>query len=93
MQSTPSRAKHSTSILAPLINVDIFRSTSKIPVMLHETRRKTKKAIGWFRPADGLWNLGSGWPSGGAGYDDRNNNSDGRKVADWKTAEHRGTNR
>jgi hypothetical protein len=36
-------------------------------------------------------NLGSGWPSSGAGYDDRNNNSDGRKVAGWKAIEHRRT--
>jgi hypothetical protein len=53
MQSTPSRAKHSTSILAPLINVDIFCFASNL-VLHQKNRPTTKKAIGWFHPADGL---------------------------------------
>jgi hypothetical protein len=95
MQSTPSRTKHSTSILAPLINVDIFCFPSRFGPS-PKSRHTTKKAIGWFRPADGLWNLRPGWPSSGAGYDDRDNNSDGIELVnrpDWKKIEHRRTSK
>src|ERR1035438_6646606 len=71
-QSTPSRAKHSSSIFAPFIRVDIYSSIKSCA--------KTKKATS--RLGSPRW-----WPrnssdgaSGGAGYDDQydNNNNDYR---------------
>src|ERR1039457_3195203 len=71
-QSTPSRARHSSSIFAPFVRVDIYSSTERSP--------KTKKATS--RLGSPRW-----WPrnssdaaSSGAGYDDQydNNNDDYR---------------
>src|SRR5947209_1429211 len=69
MQSTPSRARHSNNICAPLINVDdisLFLKNFSINEKGHRP--------GVVYPADGLGNLRFRLASGGAGYDDHNNN-------------------
>src|SRR5437763_11870267 len=69
MQSTPSRARHSNNICAPLINVD------DISLFLKKLPNKRKRPSAWgVYPADGLGNLWFRLASGGAGYDDHNNN-------------------
>src|ERR1019366_3381606 len=96
MQSTPSRARHSASILAPLIKVDIRFASQK-------SRLENKKAIGRFNfsPPMAFWNS---VPAGlrGAGYDDwganndANNNSykdtvgGGEQGPGCESVEHRG---
>jgi hypothetical protein len=92
MQSTPSRARHSASILAPLIKVDIKFASEK-------SHWKTKKAISRFEfaPLMAFWNS---VPAGlsGAGYDDQdaNNNAyrntagDEVKGPGCESVEHRG---
>src|SRR5690348_12929049 len=62
MQSTPSRARHSSNICAPLINVDISSASQ-------ENRSKKQKGHqpGLIRPADGLWNLRFRLPQTGPG--------------------------
>src|SRR5579862_8950267 len=77
MQSTPSRARHSASILAPLIKVDI-RFASK-------TSLKNKKGHQpvVFTPLMAFGNFISR-PSSGAGYDDQNVNNAYRNTAGAK---------
>src|ERR1035437_9022391 len=96
MQSTPSRARHSASILAPLIKVDIrFASERK--------SLENKKAISRFNfsPLMAFW---ISVPAGlsGAGYDDWGANNDannnayrntvggGKQVPGCESVEHRG---
>src|SRR5689334_10370702 len=85
MQSTPSRARHSVNIRAPLINVEAIKSRSS------KSALEMKKAIGpgLLAPpmASGTFSVPAA--SGGAGYDDQNNNGyrNGKEVGEhYRTA-------
>src|ERR1017187_7427575 len=74
MQSTPSRTRHSRSIFAPLINVDISFYLKK------SLANKKGHQPGCLPPGWHL-ELSSCWPSSGAGYDDLKNNNAYRNNA------------
>src|SRR5574340_781289 len=80
MHSTPSLVRHSNSILAPLINIDI-----SFPI-LSKKRSHNKKGHQPAAFAPLMASDSNPWPSSGAGYDDQNNNGDddyGRGKGMW----------
>src|SRR5215469_11012692 len=68
MQSTPSRARHSNNMRAPLIRFDMSFASKKIVY-----NKKGHQPVSW-NPADGLGTFFRCSLSG-AGYDDQGNNN------------------